>query len=101
MEDSVLQFTGNISEDISYICLQYLSEFHVKYLICSSLLNKQIDSDIEEVLHDILTNGGVKYDANGNVIGFKYVITYEFLPSLESILEAVKQSKFAWIYRKE
>jgi hypothetical protein len=98
IEDSILQFKGNIPDDVKGICLKYISEFHITYLIYPSSSSSKVKSEIEDVLHDILSNGGVKFDRDGNVKGYKYFIEYEFLSSIEKIMESVKGVKFAWIY---
>jgi hypothetical protein len=99
IDDSFLQFEG-IPTQVKGICLKYISEFHVRYLIYSLSSDDEIKAEVE-VIHDILTNGGLKFDTGGWVIGFRYVIEYEFFPSVERINEDVKYAKFHWIYPKD
>lgn len=79
IEDSILQFKGNIPHDIRSIHIKFISEFHVEYLFLSDSSDLEaISSDMEDILHDILTNAGLETNDRGDVIGFRFDIDYKF-----------------------
>jgi hypothetical protein len=86
--------------EVEEICLKFISEFHVQYLIYPLSENEETTSTIEEALHDILTNMGVKKDDLGNVIGFRFNISYKFFDSRKQIENNIEGADFFWIYMK-
>jgi hypothetical protein len=99
IENSVREFKGHIPDEVKGIGIKFISEFDVKYLIFSSLVNDEIDAAILEVIQDILVSEGAVKDHLGN-IDWRFDISYEILNTATKIEESIGASDFVWIYLK-
>jgi hypothetical protein len=87
---SVLEFKGELPDYVKGVFMKFSGDYELKYFICSSSLNEDLNYTVECILHEILTNLGIIRDRKGEVTGYKFKIDYEIV-SVDEICRLSKE----------
>ncbi|CAA0160452.1 hypothetical protein NACSLCCMFF_120078 [Tenacibaculum maritimum] len=73
---SVTELQGSLPNEIISVGVYFTSKYEVTYFFLTKEINDYVESEIEEILHDILTEAGVRH-IPPNRLGFKFTIDYK------------------------